>query len=82
MYQDGTAGSIRKRKHKDEIPTSGAVEDVIKETGSAATDTLFEGTNVKEGVLTTHSFWLTRIIFIRALGFIYCEYILASLHVQ
>ena len=27
-----------------------------------------------DGALTTNTFWLTRVIFIRALAFIYCEF--------
>lgn len=71
--EDGVV-SLRRRKHEgDSLRKDPGAE--IKENLPAPTTKLVEESQTAAPSLSANTFWLTRILFIRSLGFIYCKWL-------
>lgn len=76
MKEDHTTSSIRRRKHTKDAPAPSCPVEELTTDGNGnkdLSDSDCEGPMKTAAISVVHTYWLTRIIFIRSLGFIYCE---------
>ena len=72
LSDSAESSGVRKRRRGEK--GADEEEDSSQELSEAATSSRGDGKRGEEKRMEPGSYWLTRMIFIRALGFIYCKY--------
>lgn len=69
-------GSVRRRKHEETPADSQNAPHSVEELRSVAVseeETMSPSAAASVAALSPNTYWLTRMVFIRSLGFVYCE---------